>query len=103
MANRGKKHETSSSTEGPAAEVGRFLERDLTAEARSGRLQPAFEVDETLDRISEILISGKNPVLVGESGVGKTAILHELVRRAALGVTYAEILQGRRVLQMSLA
>src|SRR5690606_4577524 len=62
-----------------------WFERDLTAAARAGDLSAAHEVEPVLKRLVEVLAGGRSPVLVGESGVGKTAILEELVRRAVRG------------------
>jgi ATP-dependent Clp protease ATP-binding subunit ClpC len=77
-----------------------WTERDLTAAAASGELAPAFEVEELLVRASDALASGRNVLIAGESGVGKTALVCELVRRAALG-TGPAALMGKRVLQFS--
>jgi ATP-dependent Clp protease ATP-binding subunit ClpA len=84
----------------PQQVIGQWLERDLTAAGEQGDLPPAFEVDDVLEQAAEVIESGKHPVLTGESGVGKTAVVHELVRRAAAGGGPAA-LRGRRVLQFS--
>jgi ATP-dependent Clp protease ATP-binding subunit ClpA len=78
-----------------------WTERDLTAAARAGELLPAFEVDDHLRRIADVLASGRHPVLCGESGVGKSAIVQELVRRAETGAG-PPVLAGKRVLQISM-
>ncbi len=78
-----------------------WLERDLTAAVESGELPGAFEVDETVQQLFEIVASGRHPVVSGEPGVGKTAVLQELVRRAHAG-SGPEVLRGRRFLQFSL-
>lgn len=51
--------------------------RDLTAEARQGRLDPVYGREELIERMLQILMrrSKNNPVLIGEPGVGKTAIV----------------------------
>jgi ATP-dependent Clp protease ATP-binding subunit ClpC len=77
-----------------------WTERDLTAAAVNGELPPAFEIDEPLARASDALASGRSLLIAGESGVGKTALVCELVRRAAQGVGPAS-LAGKRVLQFS--
>jgi hypothetical protein len=64
-------------------------------------LPPAFAVDETIRRIADVLASGRHPVLCGESGVGKSAVVHELVRRSHAGSGPA-VLAGKRVLQISI-
>jgi ATP-dependent Clp protease ATP-binding subunit ClpA len=67
-------------------ELARFT-RDLTAEARAGRLEPVRCRDEEISRVIDILLRhGKNnPVLVGSAGVGKTAIADGLAQRIAAG------------------
>jgi ATP-dependent Clp protease ATP-binding subunit ClpC len=89
-----------SKTANPAEVLAQWLERDLTAAAARGELPPAFEVDEVIEQLAEILESGRHPVLAGEPGVGKTAVVQELVRRAARGEG-PPALAGRRVLQFS--
>ena len=66
--------------------LSRFA-RDLTAEARAGRLEPVRCRDAEIGRIVDILLrQGKNnPVLVGPAGVGKTAIVEGLAQRIAAG------------------
>src|SRR5436190_11336438 len=76
-----------------------WIERDLTAAARAHELRPAWELDELLDQVGEILDAGRIPVLVGDGGVGKTALVHELARRAAAGRA-PRSLQGRRIVQI---
>src|SRR3954454_18100024 len=66
--------------------LGRFT-RDLTADARAGRLEPVRCRDAEVDRVIDILLRhGKNnPTLVGPAGVGKTAIAEGLAQRIAEG------------------
>jgi ATP-dependent Clp protease ATP-binding subunit ClpA len=81
-------------------ELARFT-RDLTAEARAGRLEPVrCRVDEISRMIDILLRHGKNnPVLVGSAGVGKTAIVDGFAQRiAAGGVPFA--LRDVRVLSL---
>jgi len=59
-----------------------WCDRDLTAAAMAGDLAPAFEVDAIVDELQGLLAAGRSFVLVGDPGVGKTAIVHELVRRS---------------------
>ncbi len=61
--------------------------RDLTAAARAGKLDPVIGRDEEIRRTIEILSrrTKNNPVLIGEPGVGKTAILEGLARRIVAG------------------
>ena len=72
--------------EGGAGALRRFT-RDLTAEARAGRLEPVRCRDPEIARVIDILLRhGKNnPALVGPSGVGKTAIAEGLAQRIVLG------------------
>src|SRR3954469_8292155 len=67
-------------------ELARFT-RDLTAEARAGRLEPVRCRDDQVARLIDILLRhGKNnPVLVGSAGVGKTAIVEGFAQRIARG------------------
>src|SRR2546429_2884384 len=71
-------------TDGGALE--RFT-RDLTADARAGRLEPVRCRDQEVSRVIDILLRhGKNnPTLVGPAGVGKTAIAEGLAQRIAAG------------------
>ena len=73
---------------GPRAEsaLSRFT-RDLTADARAGRLEPVRSRAEEISRVVDILLrQGKNnPTLVGPAGVGKTAIVEGLAMRVAEG------------------
>lgn len=63
------------------------LTRDLTAEARAGKLEPVRARDDEVARLIDILLRhGKNnPVLVGSAGVGKTAIVDGFAQRIAAG------------------
>jgi ATP-dependent Clp protease ATP-binding subunit ClpC len=58
-----------------------WIERDLTAAARAGELAPAFCVDDLLSQLGDIIAAGRAPILVGDGGVGKSALVHELLRR----------------------
>jgi ATP-dependent Clp protease ATP-binding subunit ClpC len=58
-----------------------WIERDLTAAARAGELAPAFCVDELIGQLGDIIAAGRAPILVGDAGVGKSALVHELLRR----------------------
>ena len=77
--------------------------RDLTELAREGKLDPVIGRDREIDRIISILArrSKNNPCLVGEPGVGKTAIVEGLAQRIA-GGDAPRSLQGKRVLALSL-
>ncbi|MEE1941179.1 ATP-dependent Clp protease ATP-binding subunit [Streptomyces sp. TRM 70361] len=77
--------------------------RDLTELAREGRIDPVIGRDEQIEQTVEILARrGKNnPVLIGEAGVGKTAIVEGLAQRIADGDVPDNLL-GRRVVQLDL-
>jgi MoxR-like ATPase len=84
----------------PQQVVDAWLERDLSEAARNGQLRPAFEVDDLIGQLQELLAAGRLPVLSGESGVGKTAVIHELVRRSHDADD--SVLANKRILQLSL-
>ena len=83
------------------AQLDRWLERDLTALARSGELPRAFRRDSLLSRFNEALTSGRNVILSGEPGVGKSALMYELVDQATRGEG-PEVLRNKRILQVSI-
>ncbi|MEU6082549.1 ATP-dependent Clp protease ATP-binding subunit [Streptomyces sp. NPDC047108] len=78
--------------------------RDLTALARDGRIDPVIGRDEEIEQTVEVLARrGKNnPVLIGEAGVGKTAIVEGLSQRIVEG-DVPGILLGRRVVRLDLS
>jgi ATP-dependent Clp protease ATP-binding subunit ClpB len=77
--------------------------RDLTALARKGKLDPVIGRDEEVRRIMQILSrrTKNNPVLVGDPGVGKTAIVEGLARRIVSG-DVPEGLKDKRVVQLDI-
>ena len=77
--------------------------RDLTELARDGRLEPVIGRDQEISRIVQILSrkTKNNPVLVGDAGVGKTALALGLAQRVAAGQVPAE-LDKMRVLELDL-
>ena len=78
--------------------------RDLTRRALDGELDPVFCRDAELDRMVEILCRRQknNPCLVGEPGVGKTALAEGLAQRIA-SRNVPRMLQGRRLLALDMA
>ena len=77
--------------------------RDLTEAARDGKLDPVIGRDEEIRRVIQVLSrrTKNNPVLIGEPGVGKTAIVEGLARRVAEG-DVPESLKGRRIVGLDL-
>jgi ATP-dependent Clp protease ATP-binding subunit ClpC len=77
--------------------------RDLTAEARAGRLDPAGGREREIRRMITVLgrRQKNNPVLIGEPGVGKTAIVEGIARRIVEGRVPAP-LQGKRIVSLSM-
>ncbi len=76
---------------------------DLTELARSGKLDPVIGRDEEIRRAIQILLrrTKNNPVLIGEPGVGKTAIAEGLAQRI-INKDIPEGLQGKRIIQLDM-
>ena len=77
--------------------------RDLTAVARQGKLDPVIGRDDEIRRVIQVLSrrTKNNPVLIGEPGVGKTAIVEGLARRIAAG-DVPEGLKDKRIVALDL-
>ena len=107
MKGNGGKSQTMASMMGgmPQAQSGGLEDysRDLTAQAKAGLLEPVIGREEEISRMIQILSrkSKNNPVLVGDAGVGKTALALGLAQRVADGQVPAS-LAGMRVLELDL-
>ena len=76
---------------------------DLTAAARAGQARPGHRPQREIERVVQILSrrTKNNPILIGEPGVGKTAIVEGLAHRIVAG-DVPETLQGKRLLTLDI-
>jgi len=100
---RGSQRVTDQDPEGKFQALEKYT-RDLTALARRGKIDPVIGRDEEIRRVMQVLSrrTKNNPVLIGEPGVGKTAIAEGIAHRIAAG-DVPESLKDKRILALDLA
>ena len=100
---RGPHRVTDQDPEGKYRALERFS-RDLTEQARAGKLDPVIGRDEEIRRVVQVLSrrTKNNPVLIGEPGVGKTAIVEGLAQRMVSG-DVPESLKDKALLQLDIS
>ena len=100
---RGGKRVTSAEAEGTTSALQQYGV-DLTEQAREGKLDPVIGRDTEIRRVVQVLArrTKNNPVLIGEPGVGKTAVVEGLAQRLVAG-DVPDSLKGRRLMSLDLS
>ena len=103
VAIRGSARVTSPGAEGQYQALSKYS-RDLTQLAREGKLDPVIGRDEEIRRVIEVLSRARknNPALIGEPGVGKTAVVEGLAQ-AIINNQVPQTLKNKRVLVLELS